>query len=395
MTEEERYVFIRKNSINAFPREVATPRRQVVSNWGEFKKFFEDYCNRVDLYTNVYGYDELLENGYKPQYESANIDKLYFDLDPEGEPDKCWENVKKLHRFAKERDLEHNIVFSGGGFHVYIYTTTDTLMSKRGAMREASYWFVEEANLDEEFIDTSVFGDPAQITRVPNSYNFKKHRQRYCIPLGKRHMEMSYDEIAECAEDQNFDYHTWGSKKLDLVYFDEQVQKNGNSRGSTQSFHREDLEEIELEDAEGMSLEHVTLPRCLQRIVQKGRNGDHVGFRERFLLITWLRDMAVDIEDAKEFLKENLQGTKETRPNETDYEHMINEVTYLKYGQLSDIYNNERRKDRNFPKHENLIKEGVCKEEWGECQRLYKIRKTVNGEDPRQLFKEMQDEKSN
>ena len=390
MKKNDRVVFI-GTSNKYFPREVATPRRRVVRNWAEFKKFFERYKDVTDIYTSVYGYDKLKESGMKPESHTAIVDKVFFDLDPEDEPDKCWQNVKRLHRFLKERNIKHNIVFSGGGFHIYVFVKEETLMSKKGALIQASYWFIEQAGIDDKFVDTSVFGDLSQITRVPNSFNYKEHRRRCCIPLHKRHLDMTYDEICKEAEKgQNWTYTTWGSKKLDLVYFDEKAQEGGIK--GLNNHYREELEEINLEDAESISLDSIQLPRCMKRIAQKGKEGGHTGYRARYLLITWLRDMGVDMEEAREFLKEHLKGSKPSR-QETDYQHMINEVSYLKYGQLSDVYSS-RREGKLFPKHETLIQEGWCKEHWGECQRLYKARTTAQGRDPREVFLEQKKEKT-
>lgn len=394
----ERYVFIRKDQ---FPREVAVPQRYLVHSWDKFKEFVQNNVHKTDIYTTVYSYDDIQVFSYKKyNIDTATtiVDKVFLDLDPEGKGQECWENVQKLHRGLKEENLRHNILFSGGGFHIYVYAEYTALQNERKAVRNAAYSLVEKYGVDEEFVDTSVIGDFSRITRVPNSFNHKKNRKRYCIPLNDSHFNLTYDEICKEADEPNFDYDTWGTEKLNLVDFDRDMKFDLEL--NTKTTNRFDIEAGELA---GKSISDVDLPRCLERLLQAGKEGEHISHDERFVLIKWMSDMMIDIEDANKILREHLLGTKsgdrrkvqpsnqlhkemdKSRP-ETDYEHMIND-TSDRYGQLSYIYD----KDNNrFWSHRKLVRNGVCEEHWGECQRVYPTRTTMKNRDPYDIHEELE-----
>lgn len=378
--DDDCYVFIPKSD-DAYPREVATPERRTVESWEEFKEFFQNQKDHTSVFVSLYGFRKKQDNGFKPQYNTAKLETgaLYFDLDPEIEvngekkakPDECWKETKKLHRYLKKQNIRHNVVFSGGGFHIYVYTNSPELMNKKATLYNAVMGFVDELELDH--VDSQTVGDFSRITRVPNSWNFKEHRQLFCIPLGERHISMTYSEIQEEAEDQNFDYDTWGEKKLDLNEFDSE----------SVSYSRVDHERPEFSkdyEVGDLQIDDVDVPRCIQRLLEKGKQEGHLKYRDRFIILTWFKERGLSKEATDKCAKKHFKGTKSGRDNvppskqlhkerdeprpETDYEHMMDEYPH-KHGMIGYIW---KRRKLQFPSHRKLVNEGYCEPEWGECQ---------------------------
>lgn len=352
-----------------FPREIADPSRRLSKNYEHYKQYIERNIQNTNLYTTVYSYENYSNRSVDKG--TAKIDKIYFDFDPDKEDEnKHWKEVQNFHNKLMEMDIAHHIVFSGGGFHVYIHTEKQQFMNKNKAVHNAGMKFVEE--LGFETIDESVIGDLSQITRIPNTFNHKDHRQKWCIPLGKRHMDMSLEEIKEEAEDPNYNYEQFGSKRLDISSFDKDKYMYGE-RLQVEDYDI-DMSDVELEDGE-ISIDGFKPPKCIARALKKGLAEEHVGHRERFLLITWFKDMQFSQEEIADILEEFLKGGKMRKDGffETDYEHMIND-TADQYGQISYIFERNYR----FPSHDRLVAEGFCREEWGKCDKMAKPLKHVD-----------------
>jgi len=105
-----------------------------------------------------------------------NVDKVYFDFD--GVTPDVYQEVKN---FIEELgNIKHVVIFSGGGFHVYVWTKNyHKLDSKKGTLYAAHKYF--ESNYNLKNLDPAVVGDIARIAAVPNTYNFKRHS--FCVPL--------------------------------------------------------------------------------------------------------------------------------------------------------------------------------------------------------------------
>lgn len=361
-------IIVRKSQ--DFPRAVGNPKRKVVENEREYKRYIKANMRSNNLYTTVYNFDSFStsENGYKKvDSPTAVIDKIYFDFDPVEEGDDThWRQTKKLHHFLKERDIAHHIVFSGGGFHVYVYIEYKQFMYKRKMIFNTAKYFVDKLDLDT--VDGSIFGDLNQLTRVPNTYNHKEHRQRWCIPLGDRHIDMSFEEIKEEAEEgPNYEFNQFGDKLLDTDHFDRSEYMFDNDR----MVGEQDLDmgDVEIKD---LGMEDFNPPNCIARVLSKGLDEQHVGHRERLFLISWFKELKYTEAETAEILKQFLRGGKMRKEGyfETDYEHVIND-TSQKYGQISFIYERGYR----YPDHDRLVAEGFCEEEWGLCCEMAKPNK--------------------
>ncbi len=185
-----------------------------------FRKLFDDEgdairdINKFKSYSNVYHsiywfrdveekFDFLSGKTHTgANYEKAIIDRVVLDLDSyektkvegkefESYTHKALDDLRKLEEWAEEKDLLRQYRFSGGGFY-FIFSAIGHALKLRDF----------ELNLSNELdisIDVSTIGDSSRMMRVTNSYNFKKYRGCFCIPLKQKEIYLNYDEIKRLA----------------------------------------------------------------------------------------------------------------------------------------------------------------------------------------------------
>lgn len=99
-------------------------KRKIAKNRSEFVKYF-NYFNRftnTGMHNSVYSFSALKENG-KPDYSSARVDKIPFDIDLQDydyDTLRCYLAALSLHLFCEDLDLQHVIVKTKNGYHAYI-----------------------------------------------------------------------------------------------------------------------------------------------------------------------------------------------------------------------------------------------------------------------------------
>ena len=186
------------------------PFRKLFSNEAEAITDINKYRSYSNVYHSIYWfrdleekYDFLTGNRYKgANYETAIIDRVVLDLDSfektkikdEGKEFESYtssglEDIRKVNEWAKEKDLLRQFRFSGGGFY-FIFSAKGHALK----LRDFELNLRNEIDID---IDVSTIGDSSRMMRVTNSFNFKKHRGCYCIPLTEEEIYLQYEEIKE------------------------------------------------------------------------------------------------------------------------------------------------------------------------------------------------------
>lgn len=312
---------------NRFPREVGPPRKTVY-NLKEYLNYINVHNGKKKaIYSSIYWFKKIKEN-FKPDYDSAVIDKIYFDFD-----DKSCDahfNMIKLHRFCEEKNLKHSVVMSGRGYHLYVHCKQARLKYKRHAIKQAQKYFIDKLKL---IVDPQVIGNTAQLARIPNTYH--PIAGRFCIPLNQDQLERGNHYIRRLANRQNFVKNIFIGKELfNISQFDSKPRLDFKFC-------------VDLEVNKNMIEERVieNCPDCVRRII----NTPDAGWKERYLLILYLRERGFLIEEAADTLKRCLSDRK--------FYHCIKEEKQLQY-----IYD---RHDIVFPKCEKIIQDGLCV---GKCQ---------------------------
>ncbi len=235
----------------------------------------------------------------KPIYDSAFVDKIFVDIDEPSE----WEKVKLINKNLIENNILHTIVFSGKGFHIYIFVNEVDGGVAGWVKKEAIVRWVDE-NLVKKYdlkVDRVVIGDLARITRIPNTFNFK--RGRFCVPLTSKQMNMSYEEICNFAKKQNFEWEFFGRNLVSLNV--------NNVKREIREFDRNvNLDELENKYKNWLNVitSKIEWPPFLQKIIEKHKKyWDRAeGWRDRFLIIVWLKENGVSYEECILILKNIL-----------------------------------------------------------------------------------------
>lgn len=314
-----------------FPREVGAPRKVVYG-----RQEYLDYINlyngkKKSIYNSIYHFDIV---NYKPEYDSAVLTCLFFDFDDKD----CdsYKEIKKLHDYCFGKNIQHKLVMSGRGYHCYIITETYRANNTRDTIYNAQHFFIDMLDLD---VDPHVIGNPAQLSRVINTWNGKWEGDgdRFCIPITKEQFDKGDDYIKQLSNKQNFVNNIICDNKFILNNYDFAI----NSFENDSSIKPVD---IKLENT------NIPFPPCLVNIIKRG----NMRWKERYLLILYMKEMGYSITNAYEIL--NTVCSSKT------FNHCVNEEKQLQY-----LY---ERNDLTFPCCNKINMDGYCP---GKCTQFDKV----------------------
>lgn len=202
-----------KNLFNEFPREFGV-KRTFAKDCESFVMLVNKFNGIKDCYSSIY---PIIRRGVR---DITSVDKIFFDLDKHST---CWESTKKMHDWLSQNGYRHIILLSGGGFHVYVFTTKTILKNPKNAIKSAQHHITKEAGVtigkpNKADVDEHVIGDIARIARIPNTYNLK--RKRFCIYILQEDLEKSFEEIKVIAKKQRKERFVFEGKTFDLSGFD-------------------------------------------------------------------------------------------------------------------------------------------------------------------------------
>ena len=317
-----------------FPREVGPPRK-VVNNIQEWLAFVNRYNGlKKAVYTSIYMFQNINEK-WKPEYESAIVDKLYFDFDDKS----CdaYKETNNLHQELLKQNLKHRITMSGRGYHVFIFAEPYHPGNPKSCIYNAQHHFVDKLKLE---VDPQVIGNPAQLARVPNTYNQKG--KRFCIPVTKEQFDKGDKFIKDLASKQNFAKNLYmGEKLLDIKEFDYESDR-----------FKEDFmfNNDNFEDSFG-NIDYIKdAPNCIKNILMN----ENAGWKERYLLILYFKEKGFTREEVSSVLKKHLSERK--------FKHCVGEERQLQY-----LFS---RGDLMFPTCQNIMRDGNCP---SKCEMLDKV----------------------
>lgn len=305
----------------SYPREFAKPCRFFVKSKKELMNYINKYNGKTRCFCSIYNYCQ--EN------KTPVIDKVFLDLD------RSVEDARKVHEWLNKHDLSHVILFSGKGFHIYIFTEPTLAKDE---LRGFQIFLEKELGIS---IDHQTIGDVARMATIPFTLNTK--RMRYCIPLTEDQLYLSEKEISDLAKKQFHEAIIYGQKKLILSPYSSYCSQ-------TVDFF-EKIEESNAEIDEDKFLK--ALPSCIAYHLKK-KNPNH---RERGIIIMYLVEMGFNENTIKNILKKYLTEEK--------YIHCVGKGTEFYKGkrcenQLHYILLKYRSGDWFFPSHQTLISSGFC-----------------------------------
>lgn len=310
----------------SFPRQIAYPHRKTVDE-AEFYSIINRLNGKVRIFASIYNFTA------NPEFDRINLDldKVFFDFDG----DNALDHTKRLAFHLRRADLKHLILFSGGGFHVYLFTKGyENLKNKKACLMNIHKYFTREYSVE---FDKAIVGDIARVATVVNTWNTK--RRRYCIPITVDDLICGYEHISELARNQRFEFEPYGSKLLDVSTFDG-VEDYGSYEITVSEEAKREI------DADATFLSK--LPACLAAMLVNARDS-RVGWRGRYLILVYLRDSGVLYGNACDIITKYLTQSK---GGVTEAHHCLREEQ-----QARKIY---ERDDSMFPSCESIRREGYC-----------------------------------
>ena len=305
-----------------FPRQVSLPQRKTVE-----RDVFYDTINKFNgikrIFSSVYNYTG------NPTFDNLNlnINKVFFDFDGEN----SIESVKRLSNCLQSNGFKHIVLFSGAGFHVYLFTETCCAKTnyKQYVLKTQEH-FIKQLNLT---VDEKVIGDVARVATVPNTWNTR--RRRFCIPLSEKDMEHDFDFISNKAKTQQFDFQIIGDKLFNIQKLGVTIEC-GN-----------ECNIIEVPDEVKREIQHndvlKSLPLCISSPLFNAKK-EKIGWRGRYLIIQYLIDTGYLTGEIKAIFEHFMTGN--------EYTHCVREEKQIDY-----VY---RRDGNMVPRCESLKQEKFC-----------------------------------
>lgn len=298
-----------------YPREIGIPRRITVMSEKEFYEKINKYYKYNNMFTSIYGFKnfhviEEKGNGFfkhdytrkKINYESAVVDKIFFDFDPTDNLtlfDVFLQTIK-FHKHLLEKKTLHCIHFSGDGFHVFILVKNgDELVLKRDALTNVQDYFVEKLSLTS--FDEQIQDNVSRLCRIVNTYNFRV--KRWCIPLTEKYLhENMFDEILKLSEKQCYNFEFFGDTLFDILKFDKETSKKKVISK---------IRTLNLNKTYNCPISEIKVPRCIQELLAKAKNKKHLKWRERFAVILWFKENNCKYEDLLKLIQKSFKGENE------------------------------------------------------------------------------------
>lgn len=323
------------NCTALFPQgifEIALPYRITVKNKKEALELINRYNGIKRVFYSLYHID------HNPDRINPILDKIWFDFDS----DKAHENTIKMHEWCKEKDIKHCMVFSGGGFHFYIFTDKIKVDNSKATLLQIHKNIMQELNFNYGDnncdVDGHIVGDIARSATLPGTFNVK--RQRYAISLTEEEVYKELNEIKELAGKQRNEIYVYCSKPYTLTPFQ-------HIKNIYEHCEMPETKTIKFNCDEDIQ----KFPPCIQAIlINENDEGDWKG---RWIATTFMHEYGLTDEQINEIAEKYFGNAPRTDRFKNNYNHW-KQVKVLNYA-----------KTNVFPKCELMHTMGRCQ---GKCK---------------------------
>lgn len=311
--------------MNQFPRLMGFPEKRLVSSFEEMLEQINRNNGKKNCYIGVY---PCKEKEGKWDYSEVQIDRVFFDFDGA----MAYENVCKLHKALLWAKTKHTVFFSGNGFHCYVFTQIIPLKNRRKAIEKYQRAVAKALQFsigDPSFSDIDIHqvGRLTASGRVPYTRNLSS--KLFCIPLPQNFHELGFSEVRRRA--------IIGEREPNYIYGEHLVNLTSYDSEESEEVSESSLI-IEVESAEKVV---ENFPFCIKGLLS---NPD-LGFRGRYLVIVYLRDMAYTEGETVKILEKYLSSRK--------FRHCVYEET-----QVRDLF---RKRNEFFVTVDEMKGQGACK----------------------------------
>jgi len=294
-------------------KEIGTPGRRLVLTEEEYFSFINKFNGIVNLYETIYNY-KYLKSAFSPEYDSAILNKMFFDLDSKH----SLENARKFHKYLLDNNIQHYMKQSSlFRFHFIVYCK-GSVNNKKNALFNAMIKLADDAGLtygqsSEEDLDIATFGDLARLCRIPGTFNVK--RKSWCNYVSHNELK-SKEKLEENSKIQkNRVKYIYGKNKIDLKEFD-----------SEEVSHLQIRNKFDIDDYKGSfndKWEKIFPPFILKVLADYNAYGN---WSNRWRVAIYCRDIGmskneVDFIASKHFSKVINNGSMNGRG--TNYDHFV------------------------------------------------------------------------
>lgn len=184
--------------------ELRRLRYRPIGSDAQLNVMVKKYSNRPGEYISVYPFEKTDTDG-RIIYDTAKINRIYFDFDCKEDPQKAINEALMTSRSLLKHGIFTHCYFSGSkGIALYIeFTTTDIKPENKKDVIGSFFDMVKDTvRSDFEYelltLDTQVRGDIARVSRIPNT---KHANGLYCIPINFEDMDKGVDHIRSLAKE--------------------------------------------------------------------------------------------------------------------------------------------------------------------------------------------------
>lgn len=332
-----------RDLIPDFPRDIGTPQRMKIETVEQFIETVKKFNGTKRIFYSLYNRNNPV------------VDKVWFDFDSP----QSYNNAKKMKDYCIEKNLKHMIVFSGGGFHFYIFAKSDITKPQKELLDRTHRYLAQQLNMtigqpETEDIDCHIIGDIARIVTLPGTYNIRRKRwarsipdsifslgleaiHNYCRPNGGPDGKFRLFIYGE----NLFDFSEIKYKRLDIEMTNIKIEY-----------------EIKIDDER---LQKICPPCIISMLVEKGC------FKSRYFSSFYLKELGFSSEQINKIAEKYFSKFPRTDHFKNNYEQ------YCKaQGVLKQLFTSSKN-DFCFPNCETLQRNSLCP---GKCS-WYPIQKKL------------------
>lgn len=207
--------------------EFATPQRKICTNEDMYEAYLSRHIKYTNCYRSLYKFERLSKTtGITTGYETALVDKLYFDFDSEH----AQEKMIDMHEHLLRHKVLHHVRITGRGYALYVecepYTSSniiDTVYNAQYVLATECRFKLDTTAVDSD-LDLSAFGNVSRPTRIIGTFNFNLYKDTkqkvFCTSLPHNMLYVPIEDVRKYASKQRFDIHTFGSKRIYLPKYD-------------------------------------------------------------------------------------------------------------------------------------------------------------------------------
>lgn len=326
-----------------FPMELYMGMRRIlVHNRKELIEIVLENVRFCNIFTSIYSFTSISFG--KAVYESAYVDKVFFDFDVKDYQDPN-EIIEILRNIKSDFGYKKSFVFSGRGFHLYVFLQPNVLKYKKDYVYNLQKDIIDRFSIKT---DITCLGGLDRLARMIGTVNHKS--KLYCISIDN--LSMNYDNICNLSKKHCGKIFFDGTNLYPYdVKYDVKNEQYVNFSLNLECTEKQNISKdlFQLLLSTGIDIEGI--PGCILRLLNK----KDLGFEERTILILYLKHCGNTISECREVLKIVLDTSR--------YYHVtgekIGDVEYKYRGRVEHQDINIYKKDY-FLSCKQIRKSGLC-----------------------------------